>query len=153
MQGVKYLNKIKKLRKVLSKSVPLWLVLIVMISGVAVAITVYGLTAEKISLFKGGVTGSDFVVECVVTKTKGLNKIVIKVVIKNTDTATHSANVTVSLLGENGDILTVNGIEMTITLQTGEVAGGASVKLVFTFTGAGLVELFENYLIEIYQTG
>jgi len=154
MQRIEQTEKPKRvtgLRKRLNKSVPLWLVLIILISGTAAALTLYTLTPEKISLFKGEITDSDFVVDNLVTKTKGLNKIVVKVTLRNTDTANHEANVTVALLDSNGDIIVINGVEMELTISTGNVTGGDTVKLTFTFTGANLVSVYESYLIEIYQ--
>lgn len=147
----------KSLRKLLKKKflktyVPLWVLLVIVFSGVALSITILTLTPEKISIFTGQVQASDFVVDSVISTPKGKNTVVVAVKLRNTDTATHSANVTVQLIDSNGDIIEIDGELMEQTKQTGDVAGGASVILVFTFKATDLVAVYETYQINIYQT-
>jgi len=140
------------MKKILKREIPLWAVVTLLIVSIAAAITVTNLASEKISIFSGQVQDSDFVIDSVVSKPLGKNTVIVFVEVRNTDTITHSANVTVQLLDENGDIIEINDEIMEQTLETGEVNGGESVLLLFTFKATGLVELYSSYQIVIHQT-
>jgi len=145
--------KVATLKKALKREIPLWSVIVVLAAaGLVTAITVSTVAPEKISIFSGQVQDSDFVIDSVVSKPLGKNTVIVFVEVRNTDTVSHSANVTVQLLDENGDIIEINDEIMEQTLETGEVNGGETVLLLFTFRATGLVELYCSYQIVIYQT-
>ena len=140
------------MKKILKREIPLWAVALLIAMSIATAITVTNLAPEKISIFSGRVQDSDFVIDSVISEPLGRNMVVVFVKIRNTDTVSHSANVTVQLLDENGDIIEINGELMEQTLETGTVNAEESVLLLFTFKATGLVELYDSYQIVIYQT-
>lgn len=127
-------------------------VLIACIASVALteALNLFVLTPEKISVGSGAVSDSDFTTS-LNTHFSGVKKITIKVTLLNTDSETHSADVTLSLLDSSGDIINISDEDMTQTLTAADVAGESSTTLNFVFTGAGLVEQYATTSIEVYQ--
>jgi len=85
------------------------------------------------------------------TKNSGSNKIEVTASVQNPDTATHSGDVQVSLLDANGDVLVVDGVSMDQTQATGNIAGGGTEQLSFTFKGKNVVSLHSSVMITIYQ--
>lgn len=138
--------------KVLKYAIPLWLLLMLLfVTPIATAIVIISLTPEKISLFTGQPVNSNFVIDSISTNFKGLNKIAVKLTVRNSDTVQHSANVTVQLLDMSGSLITISGIEMSLSWLTGNIAGGGTVVFTYTFTGTGLVNLYNSHFINIYQ--
>jgi hypothetical protein len=140
--------------KLVKRSMPLWLVLVVIISttfATVGAITIYLSTFERINLFAGVYQNTDFTILSQDTSFKGKNGVTIKLTLKNIDSAIHSADVTVQLLDSSGDIITIGSVEMSDMLQTGSVAGLGTVVLTYNFRETGLVALFDSQFIIIKQ--
>jgi len=139
-------NKIVKLKKVLKKQIPVWaVVLILFVSMTAFALTIYTIEPEKISIFQGTVTNTDFIVDSAASKIVGRHTVIITLVLKNTDTNSHSANVTVQLLNSSGYVIAED------TKEVSDVSGGQYVVLLYTFTKENLVSEYEGYQVVIYQ--
>jgi len=88
------------------------------------------------------------------TKIKGKNKIEVTVTIQNTDENSHDGTVTVQLLDDNGDIIELTGVQVTVKVGessqsstvnvlegswSGSVASGTTT-LKFTFYKSNLVQ-------------
>jgi hypothetical protein len=136
--------------RTMRKSVPLWLVVVLLVAmsiGTVTALTILALQIEKINIWGGRYQDTDFAVVNFETKIKGPHKIEITVTLKNTDTATHSGDVTVQLLDMNGDII------LEQTQNTGDVAGGETWSYTFTFRQDNLVEQYDRPFLVVRQTG
>lgn len=132
------------------KIIPLWVVAIIIVVtllGSATAMQIYALSIEKVSLFGGQTQSSEFTIMTEQTDFHGMNKIVIKLSIKNTDTVnSHSANVTVYLLDSNSNNI------MNISEQTGVVSAGSTISLTFDFVQTGITSQFSSSFIQIKDT-
>jgi hypothetical protein len=131
----------------LERCTPLWLLLLILI--VFSVVTGFALTVlvrvERIGLWQGVVESPHFVVTEISTTIKGLNRIDIKVVLKNMDTDTHRANVTVQLLDSNGDVIAEQWV------LTGDVAGGAEWSYVFVFKEKNIVKRYVSTLVIVKE--
>jgi len=133
--------------KLLTRSVPLWLVILLILvfsvaSGVALTIL---MRVERIGLWQGVVESPHFVVTELSTTIRGLNRVDVKVVLKNTDVNTHNANVTVQLLDANGDVVAEQWI------LTGDVAGNSDWSYVFIFKVKDIVKSYETTLVIVKE--
>jgi len=131
----------------LKKRLLLWLSVILVLSLVstATALTVQSMS-EKMNIWSGTTQNTNFGLTQLEAKIKGKNKVDIKVALLNTDTAAHSANVTIQLLDSSGDVI----LEQDAT--TGSVNGGASWTSTLSFTQAGLVSQYSEALVIVKQT-
>jgi len=132
--------------KLLTRSVPLWLVLLLLICvvGSALALTIVT-SVERIGLWQRFVASPHFTVTELSTTIKGLNRVDVKVALRNTDTATHSANVTVQLLDTNGDVV-AEAFQLT-----GDVAGNSDWSYVFTFKEKSIAKSYDSVLVIVKQ--
>lgn len=137
----------KKIKNMLRKCTPLWLLLLLLLvfsvaTGVALTVLI---KVERIGLWQGVVESPHFVVTELSTTIKGLNRVDVKVALKNTDTNIHRANVTVQLLDSNEDAIAEQWV------LTGDVAGGAEWSYVFTFKEKNIVKLYETALVIVKE--
>jgi len=138
---------LKRVKNMLKKCAPLWLLLLILLvfsTTIGVALTVL-VRIERIGLWQGVVESPHFVVTELSTTIKGLNRVDVRVVLKNTDSNTHSANVTVQLLDPSGDVIAEQWV------LTGDVAGGAEWSYVFVFKVKVIVKSYESTLVIVKE--
>lgn len=119
-------------------------VLIGLSIGTAIGITIISLPTEYITLYQGSYADSHFRIDSFTTHASSDHQITIQIKLTNTDTETHSANVTVILYDDEGEILA------QATQNTGDVDGGHQKTLVFHFTVD--VEEYDHPFIEVHDT-
>jgi hypothetical protein len=127
----------------LRRCAPLWVVLL-LVAVVAGAIAVQ-VVVERLGLWRGIVVSPHFTVTELSTTIRGLNRVDVKVTLKNTDTSTHSANVTVQLLDRDGEVVAEQ------YALTGDVPGGSEWSYVFVFREKGVVERYDSVLVVVRQ--
>jgi hypothetical protein len=127
----------------LRRCAPLWVVLLV-VAAVAGAVAVQ-VVVERVGLWRGVVVAPHFTVTELSTTIRGLNRVDVKVTLKNTDTAVHTANVTVQLLDKDGEVIA------ELYQLTGDVQGGAEWSYVFVFREKGIVERYDSVLVIVRQ--
>ena len=131
----------------LKRCIPLWMLLIILIAFSVVtgfALTVL-VKVERIGIWQEVVESPHFTATELSTTVKGLNRIDVKVVLKNMDTNTHCANVTVQLLDVDGDVIAEQWV------LTGDVAGGAEWSHVFVFKVKVIVKSYESTLVIVKE--
>ena len=79
------------------------------------------------------------------TTIRGLNRVDVKVTLRNTDTNTHSANVTVQPLDANGDVV-AEAFQLT-----GDVAGNSDWSYVFAFKAKDIAKSYDSVLVIVKQ--
>lgn len=114
--------------------------------GTVAALSTTGLATEKITLLSGEVADSDFIRQSYDTQVKGQQKVDVDLTLENTDSTSHSANVTVQLLDSSGAILVES------TKQTGSIAGGDTYSDRWTFQADNLTSQYAETYIIIDQT-
>ena len=137
----------KRVKNMLKKCAPLWLLLLILLvfsTTIGVALTVL-VRIERIGLWQGVVESPHFVVTELSTTIKGLNRVDVRVVLKNTDSNTHSANVTVQLLDPSGDVIAEQWV------LTGGVAGNSEWSHVFTFREKDIARGYESALVVVKE--
>ena len=112
--------------------------------GATIGLVITSLSPEYISLYQGSYANSHFRIDDLITHVSNANKIIITVKLSNTDTATHSANVTIYLYDSNGNELTHQ------TKQTGSIDGGKSTILIYIYNVD--VSKYDHPFIEIHDT-
>jgi len=128
------------------RSVPVWLlVLLVASSAFATALTIMSLPTQRVGLWSGQVAGTDFTITDFHVKYKGPNKIVVTVTVKNTDSKTHSAEVTVQLLDSQGNVI------LEETKATGDVKGKETWTGEYVFVKTSLVSEYDRPFVVIEQ--
>ena len=132
--------------KLLARSVPLWLVLLLLmcVVGSALALTIVT-SVERIGLWQKTVAPPHFTVTEISTTIRGLNRVDVKVTIKNIDTNTRSANVTVQLLDTDGDAVA----EQWVLAK--DIAGGAEQSYTFIFKTKNIVKSYESVLVIVKE--
>ena len=132
--------------KLLARSVPLWLVLLLLmcVVGSALALTIVT-SVERIGLWQKTVAPPHFTVTEISTTIRGLNRVDVKVTIKNIDTNTRSANVTVQLLDTDGDAVA----EQWVLAK--DIAGGAEQSYTFIFKIKNIVKSYESVLVIVKE--
>jgi hypothetical protein len=139
-------------RRVLSRSVPLWLALALALAvfipvSVAIALTINTVT-ERINLWQASFADTSFTLQFFSLSPKGPNRVDVPITLRNTDTASaHSADVTVQLLDASGNVIAEQ------TQSTGSVAANGTWSYTFTFTGSGIASQVYNVMIIVKQTG
>ena len=111
----------------------------------ASALTIKAMMIEKINVWGSTIQDTQFSIVVIDTKIKGPNKIEITLTLKNDDSSTHTATVTVQLLDNNDEII------LEETKGTGEVGGGGNWSAVYSFTKVGLVAEYTTPFIVIKQ--
>jgi len=128
------------------RSVPVWLlVLLVASSAFATALTIMSLPTQRVGLWSGQVAGTDFTITDFHVKYKGPHKIVVTVTVKNTDSKTHSAEVTVQLLDSQGNVI------LEETKATGDVKGKETWTGEYVFVKTNLVSEYDRPFVVIEQ--
>jgi hypothetical protein len=127
----------------LRRCAPLWVVLL-LVAVVAGAIAVQ-VVVERVGLWRGVVVAPHFTLVELSTTVRGLNRVDVKVTLRNTDTAVHSANVTVQLLDRDGEVIA------ELYQLTGDVAGGAEWSYVFVFKEKDIVESYDSVLVVVRE--
>lgn len=138
------MNTIKNKTK---KVIPVWIaitIIIIMFTGSVVGMQIYAISIEHVSLFNGQIQSSKFTIISEQTTFHGLNKIVVKLTLSNTDnTNSHSANVTISLLNSNGNTI------MNESYLTGIISASNTVSNTTTFTETGIVSSYTSTFVQI----
>jgi hypothetical protein len=137
---------LKKLKRVLKKSTPLWLVLLIL--GVAVA-GVLALTITPIVIRLGlwsVVTEATHIrVEGAVTSFRGPNVAVVVLTLKNYDaSAPYTANVTVQILDVNNNVVVEDSRELSI--DPGKVE-----TVTFIFTKTNIAAEYSNVFVIVRE--
>jgi hypothetical protein len=127
----------------LRRCAPLWLVLLV-VAAVAGAVAIQ-VVVERVGLWRGVVVASHFTLVELSTTIRGLNRVDVKVTLKNTDASTHSANVTVQLLDKDGEVIA------ELYQLTGDVVGGAEWSYVFVFKEKNIVESYDSVFVVVRE--
>ncbi len=128
-------------------SVRLASVLVVLaVTGTAVALTQNALPAELLELWNTQYQSTDFSLTTFDTRPQSANRIVIDITLTNNDVSTHYANVTVYVLNATGDEI------LNQTAATGAVAGGGTWVNSFSFNQAGIVNDYEDSLVVVDQS-
>jgi hypothetical protein len=100
---------------------------------------------ERLGLWRGVVVSPHFTLVELSTTIRGLNRVDVRVTLKNADTAVHAANVTVQLLDRDGEVVAEQ------YQLTGDVPGGAEWGYVFVFREKKIVERYDSVLIVVRQ--
>jgi len=119
-------------------------VLIGLSVGTAVGLTIVTLPTEYITLYQGNYASSHFRITSFTTHSSNDHQLTIQIKLENTDTDEHSANITIYLYNEDGELLASQ------TKNTGDVDGGHQKTLVFHFNID--VEDYDHPFIEIHDT-
>jgi hypothetical protein len=141
-------NMNEGMRIKLRKTVPLWVVILIIVSlsSVVVAVDINVLPIEHISLWSGTTASSNFTIQDQIVHFHGPNKVVIKLTLLNTNTAASIANVTVFIENSSGNNI------MNVTNSTGSVIGGSTVNMNFDFNSTGITAEYATDFIEIMDT-
>jgi hypothetical protein len=138
-------------RRVLNRSVPLWLALALALAvalpvSVAVALTINSIT-EKLGLWQSTFADTSFTIQSFSLRPRGPNRVDVQLTLGNTDTANaHSADVTVQLLDASGNVIADQ------TQSTGSVAANGTWTYTYTFTGTGITSQVHSVMIIVKQT-
>jgi len=135
----------KGVRTKLRKTVPLWVVILIVVafSSVVVAVSINVLPVEHISLWSGTTANSNFTIEDQIVHFHGPNKVVIKLTLLNTNTAASIAEVIVFIEDSSGNNI-INETE-----STGLISGGSTVTLNFDFNYQGITSEYASDFVEI----
>ena len=136
-----------RVNNITKKSVPIWLtivIIVVLLMTSVAGMQIYALTIEHVSLFGGQIQSSEFTIVSEQTSFHGPNKIVVKLILSNTDpTNAHSANVTVFLLNSAGNTL------YNESYLTGIVPASGTVSNTTTFTETNVTKLYASTFVQI----
>jgi hypothetical protein len=137
--------------RVLNRSVPLWLALALALAvalpvSIAVALTITPIT-ERLGLWQSSFADTSFAVQSFRLNPKGANRVEVPLTLRNTDTAAHTADVTVQLLDASGNVIAEQ------TQSTGSVAANGTWSYTFIFTGSGITSQVQSVMIIVSQTG
>jgi len=94
-------------------------------------------------LLTGTTVPSNFTIEDQIVHFHGPNKVVIKLILLNTNTAASIAEVTVFIEDSNGNNI------VNETQSTGLVSGGNTVELNFDFISPGISQEYSSDFVEI----
>jgi hypothetical protein len=138
-------------RRVLNRSVPLWLALALVLVvalpvSVAAALTINTIT-ERLGLWQSAFESTSFTIQSFRLNPRGANRVEVPLTLKNTDTSSaHSAEVTVQLLDAGGNLVAEQ------TQSTGPVASDGTWSHTFIFTGTGITSSVKSVMIIVRQT-
>ena len=131
----------------LEKSAPIWLV--VLLAAIAASSLTYAILVstrvEKIGVWQGVIETPHFTLVELSTTIMGLNRIDVTIVVKNTDTIAHSANITVQLLDAEGEVI------LEAYKLTGDVPGGSTWQHTYTFKDKNIVKTYDSILVVIKE--
>jgi len=135
--------------RVLNRSVPLWLALALALAvalpvSVAIALTI-NTVSEKLGLWQSIFEGTSFTLQSFRLNPKGPNRVEVPITLRNTGSATHTAEVTVQLLDASGNVIAEQ------TVNTGSVAANDTWSYTFTFTGPGITSQVQSVMIIVKQ--
>jgi uncharacterized protein (DUF58 family) len=138
-------------RRVLNRSVPLWLALalalvVALPVSVAAALTINSIT-ERLGLWQSAFEDTSFTIHSFRLNPKGANRVEVPLTLRNTDAVARSAEVTVQLLDASGNVVAEQ------TQSTGSVAANGTWSHTFIFTGAGITSQVHSVMIIVRQTG
>lgn len=132
-----------------TERLPAVLVVLLLLSstaGVVVGLSITSLSTQKASLFASNTSASDFTIASFDTKVQGFDQVDVDVTLENTDTTTHAANVTVEVVNET------SGTVVSDTQSTGDVNGGNTVTLKFSFQESDLADRYDSVNVIVDQT-
>jgi hypothetical protein len=136
----------------------LGLSLLVVGLGAGAALEILPGPTEALSVWMSETAAPDFTLDAFDADPKGQNRVDVSFGVRNTDNETHRANVTVQLLGEDGDVLTdSDGEPLSETVDTGDVAGeepsgkDGTYEDRVSFRDDGLVERYQSALVTVDQ--
>ncbi|MFQ5918543.1 MAG: hypothetical protein ACE5I4_00690 [Thermoplasmata archaeon] len=135
-------------RQHVKRAVSLWVVLVMVLLAVAataVGILTTGVTIRQLSLFETNFEASDFALTELELEIEGKNRVEVELVLTNTDSTPHAAEVTVQVLDSNGDVV------MAVKKSTGTVAGGADWESEFVFVGPNMVNALNDVFVVVDQ--
>jgi hypothetical protein len=137
--------------RVLNRSVPLWLALALALAvalpvSVAVGLTINSIT-ERLGLWQSTFEDTSFTIQSFRLNPRGPNRVEVPLTLRNTDTAAHTAEVTVQLLDASGNVIAEQ------TQSTGSVAANGTWSHTFIFTGTGITSQVHSVMIIVRQTG
>ena len=115
-------------------------------AGVVAGLSMTNLNPEKIELWDSQAQDTNFNIQTYDTDVKRQDRVDVTTEVKNQDTSTHEANVTVQLLDSSGNIL------IEETKATGSVSSGSTAKLNYQFTQSNLAEEYDKTFIVVDQT-
>jgi hypothetical protein len=138
---------VKRTMSKLEKSAPAWLV--VLLAAIAASSLTYAILVstrvEKIGVWQGVIETPHFTLVELSTAIKGLNRIDVTIVVKNTDTIAHSANITVQLLDADGEVI-LEDYELT-----GDIPGESTWQHTYTFKDKNIVKTYDSILVVIKE--
>ncbi|MDO8608914.1 MAG: hypothetical protein Q7R95_00035 [bacterium] len=114
-------------------------------TGVVIAFVITALTPEKVSVYSSTVEDSDFTVSALDTKFQGATKIKLDIEFTNTDSVSHSANITVQILNSTSHVVVEN------TQLSGVVLSSGTYSFQYTFEQIGLTAAYNKTIIVIDQ--
>lgn len=134
----------KKIR-MMKRAVPLWvvIVLVVVLSSFAVAVSINVLPISHISIYTGQTQSSVFTIYSQAIKFHGPDKMTINLVLANTAASTAYANATIYLEDSSGNNI------MNLTEPTGPVSASSTVSLAFAFDQSGIASSYSSDFIQI----
>ena len=141
------MEKLKKLKMFLKRSVPVWLVLLTLAIAVlsVVALTITPI-AIRLGLWSVVTEATNIKVEGVVTSFRGPNVAVVDLALKNYDaSAPHTANVTVQILDANNNVVVEDSRELTIDPHKVEV-------VTFVFTKTNIATEYNSVFVIVRET-
>lgn len=122
------------------------LLIILTVIGMSAALTILSTLGVYVSLFEQGYQPSDFNVISLSTTFLGRNRVVIMLELKNIDSESHNANVSVQILNTVGNVL----IERVS--NTGDVSAGGTYLNAFSFIYSGVVSSLDKILVVVNQS-
>lgn len=132
--------------------------LLVTALGTGAALEIIPGPTEALSVWMSSTEAPDFTLAAFDADIKGKNRVDVSFKVRNTDDATHRANVTVQLLGPDGDVLRDgDGDPLSATVDTGDVVGetqnghDGTYSDTVSFQDDGVVERYESALVTVDQ--
>jgi hypothetical protein len=113
--------------------------------SVAAALTINSIT-ERLGLWQSAFESTSFTIQSFRLNPRGANRVEVPLTLKNTGSATHSAEVTVQLLDAGGNLVAEQ------TQSTGSVASDGTWSYTFIFTGTGITSSVKSVMIIVRQT-
>jgi hypothetical protein len=114
--------------------------------SVAVGLTINSIT-ERLGLWQSTFEDTSFTIQSFRLNPRGPNRVEVPLTLRNTDTAAHTAEVTVQLLDASGNVIAEQ------TQSTGSVAANGTWSHTFIFTGTGITSQVHSVMIIVRQTG
>lgn len=144
---IEKLNIVSTVSSTLTKRLIIALVVMSFVGGIGsgVAMTMNSMNEERISIFEGDVVESDFVVADSDVEVRGKNLVVNTLVLENTDSVSHSANVTVYVEDDAGNVIA------TESKLTGDVAANSTIEMDYRFQQKNIANEYSSTFVVIDQ--